>query len=175
MKAAKATTSKEDYKPVLHGVFIETNKAEGAATFTSIDGYCLAQWTVPIEDISGDDCKAIVYPITIPGRGNMRVMVSVDKDMLSVTNTSTMITIQRPTIPGDYVDYKKIIPENRKDQYTFVNPRLLNQATTGFDGITNEPHTMKISISENKVDPIILSADNSSVKYTGIVLPIRIY
>jgi hypothetical protein len=135
----------------------------------------MAQWTVPIKYESGEDCKALVYPTRASGKQGDTVRITIEDEIFSVTNMRTLITIQRPIIQRDYIDYDKIIPKNRDDRYTHINPSILTMAIAGFDHVTDEPHTMKISMSKNEVEPIILSADKGSVQFTGLVLPVRIY
>jgi hypothetical protein len=176
MKAAKSTISKGlDAKRTLSGVYIETNKAGESATFTSCDGYCMAQWIVPIMYESGDDCKALVNPLTASGKKGDIVRVSIGDDVFSVTNLRTLITVRQPIIQHDYVDHEQIIPKDRDDQYTHVNPNILTRAMAGYELLEDESHAMKISMSKEKTDPIILSADNGSIQFRGLVLPVRIY
>lgn len=105
--------STNESRPVYMGTLFEI--AHNELTMVSVDGYRLALRREPVEGY-GDDCSFIVPGTALSdlerlcGDSDERVKMSVGSKHISFTVGSTVILSRR--LEGDFLNYKKAIPES---------------------------------------------------------------
>ena len=173
MRAAKAVTDKTGDRPVLSGVYVEV---EGdVAMFTCLDGYMLSHWEVMVNNIDKDNWNAIipVFSLSKPKSADI-IQLSIEGDKATVTNVCNGMSMELPLIQGEYLEYKKVIPGPRDTETeveVFFNTGLLKSVLEATEGV----QMISVSLTGNKVQPMILKGKNEIGRFTGLVLPVRTY
>lgn len=151
MNAARQTVAKGlDAKPVITGVLLEVDK-EGAR-FTALDGYRLAHWFVSSIDETRESWSCVMPVVHIICKKDDLLTLSYDNGRISVLNNRTTMAI-------------------------YMNSQYIKKILMGLNAIyDHSPVKLEFSKSaEGPLKPMIISkCDDPAVKFTGIILPIRV-
>lgn len=148
------SVSKDETRQILNGVFM--NSTDTGIVFASTDSYRLSERSV--EGLDGDVSIIIptealqdIYKLLDDGE----VEIAVEETQLSITYKNTQI-ISR-LIPGEYPDYRQLIPE-QKDQSIVVDKKELLSALKTISVFAKESAGgVKLVVDEQKQSIVISS------------------
>jgi len=121
-------TSKSSIKPELASVFF--NLQENILDFTATDGFRLAEKEFVFKDkysdfkilLPNDSASILVKALSIEENSNTKLLY-IDKNFFV---ESENMTISLRLTEGDYIDYKKVIPDGGETSIIFLKKDFLN-------------------------------------------------
>ena len=166
--------STNESRPVYMGTLFEI--AHNELTMVSVDGYRLALRREPVEGY-GDDCSFIVPGTALSdlerlcGDSDERVKMSVGSKHISFTVGSTVILSRR--LEGDFLNYKKAIPESFRITVKTARTDLLDvveRVSLIVDSKNNAP--LRLTFRKDAIDfvcttPLGKAADSCPCKGDG--------
>lgn len=146
--AVSYAVSVEQTRLILTGVLL--NVSGGEMTMAALDGFQLAVDSVPCD---GDDCKAVVP------NSFMKLMISAFNPGETVTLTigqnrimaeSVWNRISSGLLTGEFVDYKKIIPDSFSTE-VLVNKEQIRSALKSGSIVNEKSNIVKMNVSETSI------------------------
>ena len=183
--AARAAAAKSPIRPVYMGTLFEIEN--NVLTMVSVDGYRLALRREAVEGY-GDDCSFIVPGTALSdlerlcGDSDERVVLSVGSKHISFTVGNTVILSRR--LEGDFLNYKKAIPESFRVTVKTARTDLLEvveRVSLIIDSKNNAP--LRLTFRKDAIDfvctntgssPCILVPADGSDNFVYMVLPVRL-
>ena len=156
--------SQDDSRPILKGCLLELNGDR--LTCVALDGFRLAVCKKNVEEATGN-IKAIV-----PARALIEITRLIDKDedyvAVIIQDNSVMIEIDNTVfttrlLEGEYIDYKKIVPQNYLTTFKVNKNALFNSIERASVLARVMKNIIKFDIHENYVD-VSSDSDLGNVK-----------
>ena len=144
--------SQDDSRPILKGCLIEIK--DGTLTCVALDGFRLAVSKRSVEQSTGD-IKAIV-----PARALIEItrLIERDEDYVTVIiqDNSLMIDVDNTVfttrlLEGEYIDYKRIVPQNYTTTFKVNRLALLNSIERASVMARVIKNIVKFDVTENYV------------------------
>ncbi len=145
--------SQDDSRPILKGCLLELNG--DYLTCVALDGFRLAVCKKPVKQATGD-IRAIV-----PSRALQEITRLIEHDEDDVTviiqDNSLMIDIDNTVfitrlLEGDYIDYKKIVPQSYLTSFKVNKSLLYNSIDRASTFAKVMKNIIKFDIKENYID-----------------------
>lgn len=154
LESVKNGTSKEKFRPVFTGIYIEIEKT--TLTMVACDGYKL--FTSNCEIISGNEFKVITPIFKIPKNAEKETVIQVDNEFITFDFTNEKHTFR--TIKGEFIDWKSMLNKQNTFKIRF-NPKYLQDALKGEKG----PVDLEFS---DDISPVVIYGNGKK-----LVLPMR--
>lgn len=142
---AKAT---DESRPLLTGVLIESDGDR--LRMVAIDGFQIAIENAPC---SGD-CMEVIVPGSFMDLVASAVTPGEEIDLITngrlIQVKTDSMTLQCPLLVGNYLDYKKLIPESFQTECMIFTDRLMD-ALKSSSIVNNKLGTVKLSVRDNSI------------------------
>ena len=152
LNSVKNGVSKEGFRPVLNGIYIEINGT--TLTMVSCDGYKL--FTSSCEIVEGEEFTAIVPVFKIPKCVCKQTIIEIDNDFVTFDFEEEKHTYK--LIKGDFIDWKPLFNKENTFKISF-NVKYLQDTLKGENGVID------LEFSDNK-SPMFVNGKK-------LVLPVR--
>ena len=167
-------TSRDDSRPILTGVYFDASQGDDELVLVATDSYRLAERIFPAGDLlQGADSllvpsKAVteIMKLSDPKKNEpMTIRMSESQVEFSVQNQ----TLTTRLIPGDFPNYKGLIPTDTPTKLT-INRNLLNDAVSRVKILAQDTTPIKLTLAED--EDLKLEAQTQDVGQAREMIPI---
>ncbi|MCI8273287.1 MAG: hypothetical protein HFJ55_04305 [Clostridia bacterium] len=143
LENVKNGTSKEEFRPVFTGIFIEIENLE--LTMTTCDGYKI--FTDSCNIVGGNNFKVVVPVFKIPKSAEKQTIIEVYNDFITFNYGQEKYSYK--IIEGEFIDWKPLFKKENTFSIIF-NSKYLQ------DALKNEKGEIHLEFSDNR-SPVFIN------------------